>query len=157
MPDCADDLARRYRDRRFARRPVDRFADDLADLRDDFRAALALRARFAPFFLGWALALARFALFFAATGFARRAGERFAAALRLRLVGRLRAGIGSGSDGDSRPRAREITLEIVDVIPLVTESRLPAALPSAPPTVSAAISKRLGGISSSSSEGYLAI
>ena len=112
----ADDLAFRYRDRRFARRPADRFADDLADLRDDFRAALDLSSRFAPLLLGCALALARFALFVAAAGLARRAGERFGAALRLRLAGRLGAGIGSGSDGDSIPRAREITLEIVEVI-----------------------------------------
>jgi hypothetical protein len=140
-----------------ARRLADRFADDLVDFLDDFRAALALVARLAPFFLGRALTCARFALFFPATGFARRAGERFAAAFRLRAATGLRTGIGSGSDGVSMPRAREITFEMVDVIPLVTESRLPAALPSAPPTVSAAISNRLGGISSSSSEGYLVI
>ena len=95
------------------------------------------------------------AFFFAAglVAFCRPAALAFGAGRRIvRAVktGRRIGGAGcSGSAGVSKPRAREITLEIVEVMPVVNASKVPAALPSAPPIDSAAPSRGLPEVSSS--------
>jgi len=110
-----------------------------------FAPAFLAPALFAPVFVAPAfLALACFALVFFALGrFA--AAVRALVALRARVCAcwpRARALAVDGSSGC----ARETTLEMVDVMPLVTAPMPPATELSAPPTVAAA---RANGVTGS--------